>query len=50
LQTDHQDICVDAGCLARAACPYAGAARYPLAQRRFHMRHFRDSINRTPTI
>ena len=50
LQTDHQDICVDAGCLARAACPYAGAARYPLAQRRFHMRHFRDSINRAPTI
>ena len=43
LQTDRQETCIDAGCLARAACPYATSTSYPLAQRRFHMRYFRDS-------
>lgn len=36
-------ICVDAGCLARAACPVSPTARYPLEQRRFHMAAFRKS-------
>ena len=39
--------CLDAGCLARAACPVAPAAHYPRAQRRFHMQAFQRSVERT---
>ena len=38
--------CFAAGCLARAACPYAPHARYDEAQRQFHMRSFADSMMR----
>ncbi|PID63248.1 MAG: hypothetical protein CSB44_02100 [Gammaproteobacteria bacterium] len=40
LLDDEDAPCHGSGCLARVACPVGAAARYPEAQRRFHMASF----------
>ncbi len=40
LTSAGETACMDAGCLARNACPYAGEYRYGVEQQRFHMRSF----------